>query len=166
MFTDVCPQCVCVLSHKKPVAGFKNIVMDGFGVCGQVDLIDFQSMLDGVFHYLLNYIDHGIKKLTSITLASKRASSVAFSLFTIFTEHGPPSVLQTDNGGEFSNHAHNHVGRRMVLDDDYVDLVIKELKNLWPECVMVRGSPRQSESNGGVERVNAIRPFRRSWGGG
>jgi len=41
-----------------------------------------------------------------------------------------------------------------VLDNDYVDLVIKELKNLWPECVMVRGSPRHSESNGGVERVN------------
>jgi hypothetical protein len=42
----------------------------------------------------------------------------------------------------------------MVLDDNYVDLVIKELKNLWPECVMVRGSPRHSESNRGVERVN------------
>jgi hypothetical protein len=36
---------------------------------------------------------------------------VAFALFTIFTETGPPSILQTDNGGEFSNHAYDHVGR-------------------------------------------------------
>jgi hypothetical protein len=41
-----------------------------------------------------------------------------------------------------------------VLEDEFIDLVIIELKNLWPECQMVRGSPRHSESNGGVERVN------------
>ena len=32
--------------------------------------------------------------------------------------------------------------------------VITEIRQLWPECRMVRGSPRHSESNGGVERVN------------
>ena len=136
------------------MAGIRNIVTEGFGVRGQVDLIDFQSMPDGLFKYLLNYIDHGVKKLTSIPLTSKRASSVAFALLTIFTDMGPPSILQTDNGGEFSNHAHDHVGRCLVLDDEFIDLVIKEVKNLWPECMMVRGSPRHSESNGGVERVN------------
>ena len=41
-----------------------------------------------------------------------------------------------------------------MLDDEFIDLVIKEIKNLWPECMMVRGSPHHSESNGGVERVN------------
>ncbi len=41
-----------------------------------------------------------------------------------------------------------------MLEDEFIDLVIQELKNLWPECQMVRGSPRHSESNGGVERVN------------
>jgi hypothetical protein len=42
----------------------------------------------------------------------------------------------------------------LVLEDEFIDLVIIELKNLSPECQMVRGSPRHSESNGGVERVN------------
>jgi hypothetical protein len=42
----------------------------------------------------------------------------------------------------------------MLLDDEFIDLVIKEVKNLWPDCQMVRGSPRHLESNGGVERVN------------
>ena len=29
-----------------------------------------------------------------------------------------------------------------------------EIKVLWPECRMVRGSPRHSQSNGGIERAN------------
>jgi hypothetical protein len=111
-------------------------------------------MPDGVFKYLCNYIDHGVKNLMSIPLSGKQASSVAFALLTIFTKQGPLSVLQTDNGGEFSNHAHDHVEHRMVLEDEFIDFVIKELKNLWPECQMVQSSPRHSESNGGVERVN------------
>ena len=100
-------------------------------VRGQADIIDFQSMPDGAFKFLLNYIDHGVKKLTCIPITSKQASCVAFALFTIFTETGPPSILQTDNGGEFSNHAHNHVGCRLVLEDEFINLVILELKSLW-----------------------------------
>jgi hypothetical protein len=154
MFTDCCPTCIAVLSRKKPVAGIRNIVTHGFGVCGQVDLIDFQSMADGVFKFLLNYIDHGIKKLNSIPLFAKRASCIAVALFTIFTEQGPPTILQTDNGGEFSQSAENHTKRLMKLDNAFVNLVIKELKHLWPECHLVQGLPRHSESNGGVECIN------------
>ena len=154
LFTDVCPHCIVVISRRKPTAGIQPIITLGMSVRGQANLIDFPSMPDGVFKFLLNYSDHGLKKLTGIPITSKRASSVAYALFTIFTETGPPSILQTDNGGEFSNHAHDHVGRRLVLEDEIIDLVIKELKNLWPECQMVRGSPRHSESKGGVERVN------------
>jgi hypothetical protein len=44
----------------------------------------------------------------------------------------------------------------MVLEDKFIDLIIKELKNLWSECQMVRGSPRHSESNVGVKRVNQM----------
>jgi hypothetical protein len=71
MFMDVCPHCIKVLSRRKLAAGIKNIVTDGFGVHGQVDLIDFQSMPDVVFKYLCNYFDHGVKKLTSIPLSGK-----------------------------------------------------------------------------------------------
>jgi len=120
MFTDCCPQCIRVLQGRKPVAGIKNIITDGFGVRGQVDLIDFQSMPDGEFKYLLNFIDHGIKKLTSVPLVAKRASSVGMALFGIFTEQGPPSILQTDNGGEFSGSATDHCGRLLLLDDKVI----------------------------------------------
>ncbi len=100
------------------MAGIKNIVTKGFGVRGQVDLIDFQSMLDGEFKFLLNYINHGIKKLTSVPLVAKRVSSMAVALLGIFTEQGPPSNLQTDNSGEFSGSATNHDGHRLLLDDE------------------------------------------------
>jgi hypothetical protein len=86
MFTDLCLHCVKLLSRRKPGAGVKNIVTNGFGIHGQADSIDFQSMLDGVFKHLLNYVDHGVKKLTSIPLANKQALCVAFALFAIFTD--------------------------------------------------------------------------------
>ncbi len=34
MFTDICPHCVKLLSCRKPVAGIKNIITEGFGVWG------------------------------------------------------------------------------------------------------------------------------------
>ena len=56
MFSDCCSQCITVMQAKKPVAGIKNIVTGGFGVRGQVDLIDFQSMPDGQFQFLMKLI--------------------------------------------------------------------------------------------------------------
>jgi hypothetical protein len=35
-----------------------------------------------------------------------------------------------------------------------VDGVITEVKGLWPNCKLVRGTPRHSESNGGIERLH------------
>jgi hypothetical protein len=93
------------MQAKKPVARIKNIVTEGFGVRGQVDMIDFQSMPDGCFQFLMNYINHGIKKLTATPLVAKCAMGVALALLNIFTEQGLPSILQADNGGEFSSSA-------------------------------------------------------------
>ncbi len=63
-------------------------------------------------------------------LVAKRAASVALALLTIFTEEGPPSILQTDNGSEFSGSANDYIGHRMVLDDEFMELVIEEVKML------------------------------------
>ena len=49
---------------------------------------------------------------------------------------GCPLILQSDNGKEF------------------VNKVIKRLKQLWPECVLVRGRPRHPQSQGSIERAN------------
>ena len=39
-------------------------------------------------------------------------------------------------------------------DIQFMDEVISEIRTIWPECRMVRGSPRRSSTNGGVERLN------------
>ena len=63
MFTDLCPICIQHQLHNLPIAGLRPIVIHGFGTEGQLDLIDFQSMPDGSFRFLLNYVDHGVKFL-------------------------------------------------------------------------------------------------------
>jgi hypothetical protein len=75
-------------------------------------------MPDGEFKFLLNYIDHGIKKLTSTPLVATRASSMGVALLAIFTEQGPLSILQADNGGKFFVSATNYLGRWLLLDDE------------------------------------------------
>ena len=153
LFTSLCPVCIERVRRKKPTAGHQPILTKGLGVRGQVDLIDFQSMPDGNFKFLLNYQDHGIKFLFSLPLTSKRAAGVAWALLQVFTIVGPPAILQSDNGCEFNN-SQIGGGRSVDMNDESIDDVIKELRVLWKECRVVRGSPRHSESNGGIERMN------------
>jgi hypothetical protein len=160
-FTSTCPLCIKRETRAKPVPGNKPILSRGFGTRGQVDLVDFQSMPIGDFKFLMNYIDHGIKFLFSIPLKRKQASCIAVALLKIFTFIGPPMILQSDNGKEFSSAAmtatqrlEENRGRCEGLLDDLLIKVIDEIKKLWPDCRMVRGSARHSELNGGVECVS------------
>ena len=68
-----------------------------------MDLIDFQSVPDGVYKYLLNYQDHGLKFYDCRPLTHKTVAAVANALLDIFSSIGPPTILQADNGKEFSN---------------------------------------------------------------
>eukprot|EP01082_Thalassiosira_pseudonana_P003744 g3173.t1 g3173 contig12:1561499-1563102(+) len=118
LFINTCRRCCEQAKKKKPTAGVKNIVTKGFGLRGQVDLVYFQSMPDGKFKFLLNYVDHGIKKLTCIPIIAKRASTVALALLTIFTEQGPPMILQADNGREFYGSARTSDDHALQLDEN------------------------------------------------
>lgn len=123
LFTDTCPLCVANnTTIKKPAAGLKSIIAYEFGQRGQMDLIDLQSIADGEFKYLLNYIDHCTKYLFSIPLTSKRADAVAQALVSIFTIIGPPQILQTDNGGEFARVAFTDKEIKCMELDDAVRL--------------------------------------------
>lgn len=106
-FTDTCPCCIERQQRTRQTAGLCPIITQGFNVRGQVDLIHFQSMPDGEFRFLLNYIDHGMKFLFSIPIVHKRANCIALALFQIFTIIGPPMILQSDNGSEFHGAALN-----------------------------------------------------------
>ncbi|XP_037774445.1 KRAB-A domain-containing protein 2-like [Penaeus monodon] len=77
---------------------------------------------------------------------SKRAAEVAFQLLDIFFLFGAPALLQSDNGSEFTAK------------------VISELKELWPQLIMVHGKPRHPQSQGSVERANGdIKDMLHAW---
>ena len=70
MFTDTCPRCIEKLLRKKPTAGHQPILTRGLGSRVQIDLVDFQSMPDGNFKFLLDYYDHGTKIGVSVPMTS------------------------------------------------------------------------------------------------
>eukprot|EP00956_Cyclotella_meneghiniana_P018998 scaffold32192_cov65-Cyclotella_meneghiniana.AAC.3 len=153
-FGDTCPVCLRREKRKKPKAGSQPIVTEGFGNRGQIDLIDMQSMPDGPFKFICHYCDHGIKFGAAGALIQKTCRAVALFLFELFTLIGPPKTLQTDNGREFNQVALDGKARKVFLDEEFIDGVITELCMLWPNSSVVRGTPRHSESNGGIERRN------------
>jgi hypothetical protein len=64
-------------------------------------------MPDGTYNYVLDYQDHGIKFCQLCPLRQKIHKAVAIELINIFCIFGPPSILQADNGKEFSHGANS-----------------------------------------------------------
>ena len=114
----------------------KPILSSDFSSRCQVDLIDFQSMDDGQYKWIMVYQDRLTKFVVLRPLTSKRACEVASQLMDIFALLGAPVILQSDNGSEFTA------------------AIIKELRDLWPELKLVHGKPRHPQSQGSVERAN------------
>ena len=91
---------------------------------------------------------------------------VAYNLLDIFTTVGPPAILQSDNGREFSNMASTRrvdnedededeqLPRVVAFDDDELEQICKLIADMWPGTVIVHGKPRRSTTQGSVERSN------------
>ena len=60
--------------------------------------------------------------------------------------------MQADNGKEFANVAFK--SKSVKLSDEDVSEIIDEIAALWPDCRMIHGRARHSESQGGIERLN------------
>jgi len=134
-FLSICATCNSKKGVNRKLV-IKPILSKDFNERGQVDLIDFQSLPDGKYKWILNYQDHHTKFISLLPLESKRAVDVASNLLTIFLTFGAPKILQSDNGREF------------------VNSIINEIKELWPECIIVHGRPRHPQSQGSIERSN------------
>lgn len=102
LFNSLCMGC----QKKRTKAGNKKVVVkpiisDGFMTRGQLDLIDYQSMPDGIWKWAMHYQDHSNKLSVLDALTTKCAREVAYRLIPIFTLIGCPFLLQMDNGREF-----------------------------------------------------------------
>jgi transposase InsO family protein len=91
---------------------------------------------DGEYKYILHARDHFTRYSWGYPLKTKSSIEVAANLFDLFTTFGAPTILQSDNGKEFTSQ------------------VIKELVELWPGTKIINGRPRHPQSQGLVERGN------------
>ena len=71
----------------------------------QIDLVDMSSMTVEInsekYKYILSILDVFTRFLWLRPLTSKSANSVAESLQSIYSEFGPPKIIQSDQGTEF-----------------------------------------------------------------
>ena len=98
----------------------------------QVDLIDMQSQADGENKWIFLYQDNLTKFVQLRPVTSKRTPEIAYRL-SIFDA---PNILQSDNGRAF------------------VNSIIDEHGSMWEGLKIVHGKPRNSQSQGSVERAN------------
>ncbi|KRZ61241.1 KRAB-A domain-containing protein 2 [Trichinella nativa] len=131
----------CQLKRKKKIPKglvVKSIVSSSIMSRGQVDLINYQTLPDGKFNYVMTYIDHFSKFCVLRPLKSESSAEVAHNLLDVFLLIGAPSILQSENGREF------------------VNSLIAELRCLWPETNFINGRPRHPQSQGEVEGLNGV----------
>ncbi|KRY82754.1 KRAB-A domain-containing protein 2 [Trichinella pseudospiralis] len=131
----------CHLKRKKKIPKglmVKSIVSSSIMSRGQVDLINYQTLPDGKFNYVMIYVDHFSKFCVLRPLTSESSEEVAQNLLDVFLLIGAPSILQSKNGREF------------------VNSLITELKCLWPETNFINGRPHHPQSQGKVEQLNDI----------
>ena len=99
-----CQRLIEKMKKKEMTAGIvlKPILATYFNERGQVDLVDFQTLPDGEYKWIMHFQDHLSKYHFLRPLETKTAKEVADSLLGIFIDFGAPSILQSDNGREFT----------------------------------------------------------------
>ena len=104
----------------------------------QVDMVYLSDMLLINFpdeRYLLSIVDHFSKYGWVVVLTNKKSKTVLKVIWECLKITGKPTILQTDNGGEFNN-----------------ELLKKFLEQ--NNIQYVRGSPYHPQSQGAVESFN------------
>lgn len=102
--------------------------------CDLIDLASYSKSNNDVT-FLLVVIDHFTSFVFVVPLKNKSSVLIANELQFLIYREGAPSILQTDNGGEFVN-------------DEIAELCTRF------QIKQVTGEPYHSQTNGKVERVN------------
>ena len=89
------------------------------------------------YKFLMVYMGHFTKKVNLVPLRYKPAEEVSERIRDIFCDSGPPHILHSDNGREFSN-----------------NLLLSTLTEKWPSLKVVMGNRDTKESQGAVKRAN------------
>ena len=103
-FIRNCERCIEKARRKEISSGtvVKPILVKSINDRAQIDLVDMQSLPDGNYKFIMHYQEHLSKYHILRPLRTKRAAEVAFHLLHIFIDFGAPTILQSDNGREFT----------------------------------------------------------------
>ncbi|GBC52214.1 KRAB-A domain-containing protein 2-like [Rhizophagus irregularis DAOM 181602=DAOM 197198] len=137
-FVNHCEICVPRRTMSKSTLAARPIVAKRFLSRVQMDLVDLRQYSDNDFKYILHVRDHFSRYSWAKPLTSKEPAAIAGILYEIFCQFGPPIILQSNNGKEFTAQ------------------IIKNLVDLWPGLKLVNGRPRHPQSQGLIERANSI----------
>ncbi|CAF1235865.1 unnamed protein product, partial [Didymodactylos carnosus] len=137
IFISLCDHCVSRKVFPKPVVG-KPVVSLGFMTRMEMDLIDMRSSEFNGYKWIFHAKDHFSKYSWLHPVFTKETANVAQILKSIFFQFGPPKILLSDNGREFVAH------------------LIYDLKRTWTDLIIINGHPRHLQSQGLVERGNAV----------
>ena len=135
LYIEGCTTCSTRKPLKKPIAG-KSIMFLRFLTRVQLDLIDMTSRTDNTFRYIMHARDHFSKYSWAYPLVNKNAAAVAETLKKIFTQFGPPLILQSNNGRTF------------------VATMISQIKHIWTDHIIINGSPIHPQYQGCIEKAN------------
>ena len=134
-----CPNCQLsqIQTTRPPL---QPIISNEFLERVQIDLIDMRHMPDKDNFYISHFVDHFTKFHILFPLKSKNSQDVAAMIEErVLAYLGPPRVFHSDNGHEFVNQ------------------ILHSLFETWGgDTTFVRGRPRQSQSQGCVERGNRV----------
>ena len=143
VYRNLCPQC---LRHSRPPAieslqPLRMIISDTIGSRCQMDLIDYtrhpDMTKDGVFTWILRYVDHFSGFSHVAPLKDKSSRSVGNALMSILSTAVLPEILQSDNG------------------KDFLGYCIKMIKEEFHTIKVIKGRAYHPQSQGSVERGNA-----------
>jgi hypothetical protein len=136
-FVKRCRVCAAVEPNKTSAHHIEAIVSRYFGERMQLDLTFFTEVVRGEKqqHIIMNYHCHFTKLSMLREIPDKSAEAVHHVLRQMMADWGPPTILQTDNGGEF---------RGPLFD---------ALAAQWG-YQHVRGAPYTPTSQGSVEHSN------------
>jgi hypothetical protein len=139
-YLALCSECVQKNSKFKttPKTGVvvESISSERFNQRIQIDIIDFQFMPDDGYRFILYAQDHFTKFCHLRPIKAKTVQDVVKELISIFASFGPPEVIQSQNGIEFSN------------------TLIEDIVSLFPSIKIMHDRPRKALTRS-FERLNA-----------
>lgn len=141
-FLLTCSVCSFKRETKQHKLTIEPVVSKTFNKRGHLHLVNFQSIPDGKFNWILYYQEHCTKFLSLRPLESKQAVELATNLLSIFMTFGVPEILESD------------------INKELLNLVAIELKRLGPDCAIVYGQTKHSQNQ---ENIQSVANMLRDW---